>query len=77
MPSEDELLARYDVAAIREQFPALKQKHGDREAVFFDGPAGSQVPERVIQAMGAYLRRMNANHGGVFRCCSDLIVFPY
>lgn len=65
-PSEEHFLARYDIAAIRRQFPALAQRHGDREAVFFDGPAGSQVPERVIQAIGDYLRTMNANHGGVF-----------
>ncbi len=56
----------FDVAAVRRQFPALAQKHGDREAVFFDGPAGSQVPESVIAAIGDYLRTMNANHGGVF-----------
>jgi len=35
-------------------------------AIFFDGPAGSQVPERVIDAIAGYLRTNNANHGGVF-----------
>ena len=58
--------AKFDVAAVRRQFPSLAQRHGDREAVFFDGPAGSQVPERVIAAIGDYLRTMNANHGGMF-----------
>jgi cysteine desulfurase family protein (TIGR01976 family) len=56
----------FDVAAIRKQFPALARRHGSREAVFFDGPAGSQVPESVIAAIGDYLRTKNANHGGVF-----------
>lgn len=56
----------FDVAAVRRQFPALATKHGDREAVFFDGPAGSQVPQSVIDAIGNYLATMNANHGGVF-----------
>jgi cysteine desulfurase family protein (TIGR01976 family) len=56
----------FDVAAVRKKFPALAQRHGEREAVFFDGPAGSQVPESVIAAIGDYLRTMNANHGGVF-----------
>lgn len=55
-----------DVSGIRKRFPALAQRHGEREAVFFDGPAGSQVPESVIAAIGDYLRTMNANHGGVF-----------
>jgi cysteine desulfurase family protein (TIGR01976 family) len=57
---------RFDPAARRKLFPALGRRHGDREAVFFDGPAGSQVPESVIEAISRYLRHMNANHGGVF-----------
>jgi len=63
---ESIMLNPFDVAAVRRQFPALAAKHGEREAVFFDGPAGSQVPEAVIAAIGDYLRTMNANHGGVF-----------
>ncbi|HTM21294.1 MAG TPA: cysteine desulfurase-like protein [Kofleriaceae bacterium] len=50
-----------DVDAIRAQFPALA---GPR--LFLDGPAGSQVPRRVIAAMGAYLERHNANTHGRF-----------
>lgn len=34
--------------------------------VYFDGPAGSQVPESVAAAVASYLTTMNANHGGVF-----------
>ena len=37
-----------------------------RPAVFFDGPGGSQVPERVIDMVGHYLGHVNANHGGLF-----------
>ncbi len=55
-----------DVAAVRRRFPALARRHAAREAVFFDGPAGSQVPESVVGAIGDYLRTCNANHGGVF-----------
>ena len=32
----------YDVAAVREQFPALERTHRGRRAVYFDGPGGSQ-----------------------------------
>ncbi len=39
---------------------------GGRQVVFFDGPAGSQTPQRVIDAIGHYLANCNANHGGVF-----------
>jgi len=56
----------FDVTWCRRQFPALAEGIGDRPAVFFDGPAGSQVPRRVIDAMGDYLVRSNANHGGLF-----------
>ncbi len=53
-----------DVPAIRHQFPALAITDGGRPVAFFDGPGGTQVPQRVIDAMTRYLRTMNANHGG-------------
>ncbi len=56
----------FDVAWCRGQFPALERRVDDHPAVFFDGPAGSQVPWRVVDAMGDYLLRTNANHGGLF-----------
>lgn len=55
-----------DVAAIRHQFPALAITDGGRAVAFFDGPGGTQVPNRVIDAMTRYFRTMNANHGGRF-----------
>ena len=50
----------------RQQFPALTRQIDGKPATFFDGPAGSQVPERVIEAIATYLRTTNANHGGLF-----------
>ena len=55
-----------DVEWCRLQFPALARLTEGQPAVYFDGPAGSQVPQRVIDAMVDYLARMNANHGGRF-----------
>ncbi len=55
-----------DLAWIRAQFPALAQEIGGRPAVFFDGPGGTQVPQRVIDAIGDYLVRSNANTHGAF-----------
>ena len=55
-----------DVAAVRSQFPALATG-----AAYFDGPGGSQVPQRVIDAMAAYLRDSNANLGGAFRTARE------
>ena len=51
-----------DLTAVRSQFPALATG-----AAYFDGPGGSQVPQRVIDAMTAYLRDSNSNLGGAFR----------
>jgi cysteine desulfurase family protein (TIGR01976 family) len=46
---------------VRERFPALG---GD--ALFFDGPGGSQTPQEVIDAVADCLRVANANLGGAF-----------
>ncbi len=59
-------MANFDVARCRAEFPALSREVGGRPAVYFDGPAGSQVPARVIEAITRYLSERNANHGGVF-----------
>jgi selenocysteine lyase/cysteine desulfurase len=54
-----------DLDWIRAQFPALAEHVGDQPAVFFDGPGGTQVPQRVIDAIADYLAHANANtHGG-------------
>src|SRR5262245_36761739 len=59
-------MSEFSIAAVRAQFPALERKLDSKPAVFFDGPAGSQVPRRVVDAIGKYLVEHNANHGGVF-----------
>lgn len=55
-----------EIAQIRSRFPALAREIDGRPAVFVDAPGGSQVPEPVIEAMAAYLRRSNANAHGAF-----------
>jgi cysteine desulfurase family protein (TIGR01976 family) len=55
-----------DVAACRAQFPALSRTIAGRPVVYFDGPAGSQVPGAVVDAIKDYLFQHNANHGGAF-----------
>ena len=57
---------RFDVAWCRSQFPALGRVVGERAAAFFDGPAGTQVPQVVIESIAKYLTQCNANHGGRF-----------
>jgi cysteine desulfurase family protein (TIGR01976 family) len=54
------------VQSVRQQFPALVRTVSGKPVVFLDGPGGTQVPHRVITAIGYYLIRNNANHGGLF-----------
>jgi cysteine desulfurase family protein (TIGR01976 family) len=56
----------FDIRWVRAQFPALRQEVNGRPAVFFDAPGGTQVPERVIDAMRDYLASSNANTHGAF-----------
>jgi cysteine desulfurase family protein (TIGR01976 family) len=55
-----------DLASIRAQFPSLTQIVNGHPAAFLDGPGGTQVPQRVIDAISNYLRRDNANTGGAY-----------
>jgi len=57
----------YDVAAIRARFPSLANTLPDgRPIAFLDGPAGTQVPQAVIDAYSDFFLRANANNGGLF-----------
>src|ERR1700723_2656409 len=67
MPTaETDALAALDLQWARPQFPALTQTVNGHPAVFLDGPGGTQVPQRVIDAISGYLRRDNANTGGAY-----------
>jgi cysteine desulfurase family protein (TIGR01976 family) len=56
----------FPIEAVRAQFPGLRREVAGQPAVFFDGPAGSQTPQRVADAVSGYLLQRNANHGGPF-----------
>jgi cysteine desulfurase family protein (TIGR01976 family) len=58
--------ANLDLTWVRAQFPALSQTVNGHPATFFDGPGGTQVPQRVIDAISGYLRRNNANTAGAY-----------
>ncbi|MGC2326685.1 MAG: cysteine desulfurase-like protein [Candidatus Sulfotelmatobacter sp.] len=55
-----------DLSYIRAQVPSLAQTVNSHPATFLDGPGGTQVPQRVIDAISNYLRRDNANTGGAY-----------
>jgi cysteine desulfurase family protein (TIGR01976 family) len=56
----------FDVEVCRRQFPALQRQLDGKRSIFLDGPGGTQVPQRVMDAMVRYLTTCNANQGGAF-----------
>src|ERR1700724_3601009 len=68
MPTTEHAVAppTLDFHTVRAQFPSLAQTVNGYPAAFLDGPGGTQVPQRVIDAITEYLRRDNANTGGAY-----------
>jgi cysteine desulfurase family protein (TIGR01976 family) len=66
----------FDVQGLRAEFPALRREQDGRPVAYFDGPGGTQVPQRVVDAVSAYLTDTNANAGGAFATseASDALV---
>ncbi len=57
----------FDVAAIKADFPLLKQSFKGHPIAYLDSAASSQKPQVVIDAMSAYYETINANvHRGVY-----------
>ena len=67
MPTaQDELVTSLDLSWIRSQFPSFAEKVNGHPAAYFDGPGGTQVPQRVIDAISDYLKHANANTCGAY-----------
>lgn len=57
---------RFNVEAIRKDFPILSQKVNGKQLVYLDNGATSQKPQQVIDAIANYYKELNANvHRGV------------
>lgn len=56
----------FDLAWVRAQFPSLNLTVNGVPAAFLDGPAGTQVPQSVIDAVRDYYAQSNANTCGAF-----------
>src|SRR5258707_1764994 len=56
----------FDIAWVREQFPSLQLQVNRQTAAFLDGPAGTQVPKQVMDAIQNYFVSANANTYGAF-----------
>jgi cysteine desulfurase family protein (TIGR01976 family) len=55
-----------DSAWVRAQFRSLQLQVNGHQAAFLDGPAGTQVPKQVMDAIQNYLLNANANTCGAF-----------
>ena len=66
MLTQTETTPTLDLSWVRSQFPSLSQSVNGHPAIFLDGPGGTQVPQRVIDAISEYLRHNNANAGGAY-----------
>jgi len=56
----------FDIQWVRQQFPAFARQINGHAAAFLDGPGGTQVPQRVIDAISDYLICCNANTHGQY-----------
>ena len=66
MPTSEQTAPALDLTYVRSQFPSLAQTVNGHPATFLDGPGGTQVPQRVIDAISNYLGHDNANTGGAY-----------
>jgi cysteine desulfurase family protein (TIGR01976 family) len=57
---------KLDLEWVRAQFPSLALQVNGQQAAFLDGPAGTQVPKRVMDAVQGYFMSCNANTCGAF-----------
>src|SRR5581483_10033702 len=55
-----------DLDSVRAQFPSLSRELNGHPVAYLDGPGGTQVPQRVIDAISGYLSRSNANTCGAY-----------
>ncbi len=62
----------FDVLALRREFPILQQQINGKPLAFLDSAASSQKPRRVIDCLGDYYQRYNANvHRGVYKLSEE------
>jgi len=60
------LTTTFPIEQVRGQFPALQRTYKGKQAVYFDGPGGSQFVSSAIKAVSDYMTNGSANLHGVF-----------
>ena len=64
-------MPQFDVAHVRNQFPALKRIVDDHPVAYFDAPGGTQTPQCVADAVAGYLLGHNSNIHGCFAASAE------
>jgi cysteine desulfurase family protein (TIGR01976 family) len=59
-------MTKFDVAWVRNQIPALARTINGQAVAYLDGPGGTQIPQRVLDAVRQYLVEHNSNTHGFF-----------
>lgn len=62
---------QFDLESVRSQFPALSIADNGVPRIYFDNPAGTQIPRSVADAMSDCLLKTNANLGGYFASSTE------
>ena len=57
----------FNLETIRSQYPALAETDNGTRRIYFDNPAGTQVPQIVVDRMADCMLKSSANLGGYFR----------
>lgn len=63
---ERHVIQPFPIDTVRSAFPALAVRDRERPRIYLDNPAGTQVPQSVIDATAEFFRTSNANLGGQF-----------
>ncbi|MDE2446363.1 MAG: cysteine desulfurase-like protein [Alphaproteobacteria bacterium] len=64
---------QFDISAVCAQFPSMSLNDGGLSRIYFDNPAGTQVPQHVITRTVDTLVKHNANLGGYFKTTVDAV----
>jgi cysteine desulfurase family protein (TIGR01976 family) len=59
-------MTSFPIAVVRAQFPSLALEDQGRPRIYFDNPAGTQIPQMVIDRTLEAMTAKNANLGGYF-----------
>jgi selenocysteine lyase/cysteine desulfurase len=61
-----------DISSLRKRFPSLSREQAGKDVIYLDGPAGTQVPQTVVDGISEVMLHHNANRHGHFATSLEL-----